>query len=135
MSDKEVTRVECQILELADVRYAILREELLERLCRQAGVDCHARTPGSGEPTDLGVDQAALARRLTLRRKRAALTQTELARRAGIRVETLNRLERGRTTPDFATIRKLVVAMTQAEAELQAELQGICDDTKEASHG
>ncbi|MFH1749078.1 MAG: helix-turn-helix transcriptional regulator [Planctomycetota bacterium] len=135
MSDKEVTRVECQILELADVRYAILREDLLERLCRQADVDWHARAPGPGESTDLGVDQAVLARRLTLRRKRAALTQTELAQRAGIRVETLNRLERGRTTPDFATIRKLVVAMTQAEAELQAELQGICDDTKEASHG
>ena len=31
--------------------------------------------------------------------------------------ETLNRIERGRTTPDFKTIRKLVVAMNAAEAD------------------
>jgi transcriptional regulator with XRE-family HTH domain len=43
-----------------------------------------------------------------------------LARQAGIRPETLNRIERGRTTPDFATVRKLVVAMNAAERQ-QAE--------------
>jgi transcriptional regulator with XRE-family HTH domain len=40
-----------------------------------------------------------------------------LARRAGVRAETLNRIERGHTTPDFATVRKLVVAMNAAEQE------------------
>jgi hypothetical protein len=29
----------------------------------------------------------------------------------------LNRIERGQTTPDFATVRKLVVAMDAAEIE------------------
>lgn len=43
------------------------------------------------------------------------MTQAQLARLAGIRPETLNRIERGRTTPDFATIRKLVVAIGAAE--------------------
>lgn len=35
----------------------------------------------------------------------------DLARLAGVRVETLNRIEKGRTTPDFGTIRKLVNAI------------------------
>jgi predicted transcriptional regulator len=44
-----------------------------------------------------------------------------LARRAGVRAETLNRIERGHTTPDFATVRKLVVAMNAAEQEKLAQ--------------
>ncbi|NLE60711.1 MAG: helix-turn-helix transcriptional regulator [Planctomycetes bacterium] len=51
------------------------------------------------------------------RRKNAELSQAELARRAGVRIETLNRIERGKTTPDFATIRKLVVAIKEALAQ------------------
>jgi DNA-binding XRE family transcriptional regulator len=35
------------------------------------------------------------------------LTQAELARRAAIRPETLNRIEKGKTTPDTATIAKI----------------------------
>ena len=58
-----------------------------------------------------GLDRVALAKKLVRRRQAAGLSQIELARRADIRPETLNRIERGRTTPDFATIRKLVVAM------------------------
>ena len=51
------------------------------------------------------------------RRQAAGLSQAELARRAAIRPETLKRIERGWTTPDFATVRKLVVAMNAAELE------------------
>lgn len=70
-----------------------------------------ARRRGLG----LDLDRASLAAKLSRRRKAAGLTQAELARRAGIRPETLNRIERGRTDPDFATVRKLVVAMDAAE--------------------
>ena len=55
------------------------------------------------------------------RRQAAGLSQAELARRASVRPETLNRIERGRTTPDFATVRKLVVAMDAAERERVTE--------------
>jgi DNA-binding XRE family transcriptional regulator len=48
-----------------------------------------------------------LARRLVMARKRAGMTQAELARRARIRVETLNRLEKGRHNPDESTYNKL----------------------------
>ena len=68
-----------------------------------------------------------LRRKLIRRRRAAGLSQAELARRAGIRPETLNRIERGRTTPDFATVRKLVLAMDAAE---QAAAQASFSDQK-----
>jgi transcriptional regulator with XRE-family HTH domain len=40
--------------------------------------------------------------------------QVELARRAGIRPETLNRIEKGKTTPDVATIAKIDRALETA---------------------
>jgi ribosome-binding protein aMBF1 (putative translation factor) len=54
-----------------------------------------------------------LADRILQRRQDAGLTQKDLAALAGIRVETLNRIEKGRNTPDFKTIRKLVNAITE----------------------
>jgi len=48
-----------------------------------------------------------LARRLILARRRADLTQAELARLAKLRVETINRLEKGRHNPDEATFTRI----------------------------
>lgn len=61
----------------------------------------------------MNVSDQRLADRLLQRRQGADLTQKDLAKLAGIRVETLNRIEKGRTTPDFRTIRKLVNAMAK----------------------
>jgi transcriptional regulator with XRE-family HTH domain len=55
--------------------------------------------------------RALLARKLVLARRRAGLTQVELARRAKIRVETLNRLEKGRHNPDERTFNKIEAAL------------------------
>lgn len=60
--------------------------------------------------------RADLARYLIKRRWAAQLTQAALARRAGIRVETLNRVERARVTPNPQTILKIVAALEKAEA-------------------
>jgi len=118
MSKRPPRPIECRRVELDGVRYVILREGAFEWLCRKAGVD------GRPEPGDeqaaapaLALDRATLAERLVRRRRACGLSQAELARRAGVRPETLNRIERGRTTPDFATVRKLVVAMNAAECE------------------
>lgn len=111
--------VEYQIVQLEGVRYAIVRESVLRALCRRC--DVQAQPAGSehsqpGEEDPLNSEE--LARRLVVRREALRLSQVELARRAGVRVETLNRIERGKTTPDFSTIRKLVSALKAVEAEL-----------------
>jgi DNA-binding XRE family transcriptional regulator len=105
---------ECQRIELDGVRYVIVRESAFDRLCQQAGFaqlpsDDAKATPG------LDIDRASLAEKLRRRRRAAGLSQAELARRAGVRPETLNRIERGHTEPDFTTVRKLVVAINATE--------------------
>ncbi len=94
-----------QRVQLAGRWYVILEECEFERLRGQSGTDAL---------TSLGDDKATLAERVIARRKVAGLSQAALARNAGIRVETLNRIERGKTTsPDFATMRKLVGALQE----------------------
>jgi len=110
--------IDAKRLELDGVRYVILRESLFEELCEKAGV---GQSRGASEDETLApgfdLDRASLAEKLVRRRRATGLSQAELARRAGIRPETLNRIERGHNTPDFTTVRKLVIAMNAAERE------------------
>ena len=107
-------------VELGGLRYAIVPESAMVAVCRRAGMDALPAgvavwslvdVPGPNE-----LDGVRVARRIADRRKQAGLTQGELARRAGVRVETVNRIERGHVTPDFGTIRKLVEAMAKADS-------------------
>ncbi len=119
MAKKRRTVIDCTPLELAGVRYVILREAVFGQLCRKAKVSPSSDTVSEQSLSSaFNVDGALLADKLIRRRKAAGLSQAELARRAGVRCETLNRIERGKTTPDFATVRKLVVAMNVAELEV-----------------
>ena len=61
--------------------------------------------------------RASLARKIIKARRQAGLAQAELARRAGIRPETLNRIERGKSTPAVATIAKIDRALESARAD------------------
>lgn len=110
--------LEYATVELDGQRYAIVREAKLLAVCQAGGFVALPREP-SGEPA-LGAiedESESLAKRLRRRRRAAGLTQAVLASRAGIRTETLNRIERGKTEPDFRTVRKLVIALKAAEAE------------------
>ena len=94
-------------VELGGVAYAIIPAATLATICRQAGIT--AIPLNAAAPEELS--SMNVARRIAERRKHAGLTQGELASRAGVRIETVNRIERGRVTPDFGTIRKLLQAM------------------------
>lgn len=56
-----------------------------------------------------------LGRRLIPDRRAVGLTQVELARRAGIATESLNRIEKGKLTPTMGTLQKIDRALEQAE--------------------
>ncbi len=118
MPDKSSQMIDARKVELDGVRYVIVRESVFDRLCQQAGLKQDNSTSDEDAlAAGLDLDRASLAEKLVRRRRAVGLSQAELARRAGIRPETLNRIERGRTTPDFATVRKLVLAMNAAERE------------------
>ena len=86
--------------------YVIVAEDEFRALTQMRGAK------GDIDALDaLNVSDQRLADRLLRRRQESGLTQKDLARHAGVRVETLNRIENGRTTPDFKTIRKLVNAV------------------------
>ncbi len=56
----------------------------------------------------------SIAKDLRRQRLAAGLTQAEVARRAGIRAETLSRLENARGNPTVATVSKIVRAIGRA---------------------
>jgi DNA-binding XRE family transcriptional regulator len=58
-----------------------------------------------------------LARDILRHRRRLGLSQAELARHAGIRPETLNRIEQGKRSPSVRTVDKIDRALRQIEAE------------------
>ena len=60
---------------------------------------------------------ASLVRKIIRHRRMLGLSQTELARRAGIRPETLNRIEQGKHSPSVPTVEKIDQALKQAETE------------------
>ena len=110
-----------QSLMLAGKQFVVLERAAYERLRRKAGDDS-PKLPELPAPNAAGhipaveYAQASLARKLIRRRWQIGLSQAELARRAGIRPETLNRIEKGKSTPDTATVEKLVRALERAEA-------------------
>lgn len=108
-----------KILELAGKRWAIMPEKDYKRLVAHAGEegDWPALPKADAEGNYPAVDYArvSLARKIMKARQQAGLTQAELARRASIRPETLNRLEKGKTTPDTATIVKIERALEAAK--------------------
>ncbi len=55
--------------------------------------------------------RASLARKIIIERSARGWTQTELARHARVRVETINRLEHARHTADPATAKKIQSAL------------------------
>ncbi len=113
-----VSKTDAPRVRLGGEWYVIVRESVFRSLCQAAG-----ERGASKDLTELGLladlsplaaDDGSLGKRLVDRRRLAGLTQKDLAERAGIRVETLNRIEHGRTTPDFSTIRKVVVSLKEA---------------------
>jgi DNA-binding XRE family transcriptional regulator len=107
-----------QTLDIRGKKFVLMPQSEYRRLSRQA------RPPGPVMPrlTSEGIYPAAeamrtmMARKIIMSRKAIGLSQAALARSAGIRVETLNRLEKGKHTPDLTTMAKINTALDAAGA-------------------
>ncbi len=101
-----------QTLTLGRRRFVVIPETEYQRLTRnrsrgsgdEVGLPPLPSADAEGNVPAVQYARASLARKIITARRAAGLSQAELARRAGVRPETLNRIERGRNTPDPATI-------------------------------
>lgn len=107
-------------VELAGKSFVILEREEYERL---VGLEKLAGLPPLPEPNERGNFPAAeylrasIARSLVRDRVELGLNQRELAELAGVRVETLCRIETGKHTASTVTIEKLDRALAGARKE------------------
>jgi DNA-binding XRE family transcriptional regulator len=103
-----------QMVQIAGKRLVILEEADYLRLrsgLRRSGADeklppLPPRSASGRRPAGAYI-LASIAREIVADRKAAGLTQQQLARRAGIRQETLSRIESGKHTPKLATPKKI----------------------------
>jgi DNA-binding XRE family transcriptional regulator len=89
-------------------RFVIMPEADYERIAMLPAADANGNLPA------VAAMRAVLVRDIVRDRERVGWSQAELARRAGVRVETLNRIETGKHTPSVATIEKIDDALRAA---------------------
>ena len=115
-----------QCINLSGKDYVIMERAEYERIMAES----NANLPPLPEPDAEGLTPAVeygrllLARKITRQREALGLSQAELARRAKIRVETLNRVERGRVNPDETTLNKIMRALGKAEQSTASTKKG-----------
>ncbi|HEV3003853.1 MAG TPA: helix-turn-helix transcriptional regulator [Pirellulales bacterium] len=99
-----------QTLHLGDKAYVVLAREEFDRLTTLAKA---AELPALPEPDADGnypaveYARATIARGIIRDRVATGMSQRDLARRAGIAVETLCRIETGKHTPSLPTMEKI----------------------------
>ncbi|MGD0654158.1 MAG: helix-turn-helix transcriptional regulator [Thermoguttaceae bacterium] len=106
-----------QHIEVEGKRFVLLPENEYDRLCREAGealtVDDEELPPlpkpdKNGRVPALEYARISLARDLIRDRKGVGLSQQKLAELAGIRQETLSRIENGKHTATPKTVDKIM---------------------------
>ena len=107
-------------------RFVLVPESEYRRLQRsvEAGGPDLPPPDAQGNYPAVATLRAMLARDILRQRQALGLSQAELARRAGIRVETLNRLEHGKHSPSLPTVDKIDRALKAAETQQAAGKPG-----------
>jgi DNA-binding XRE family transcriptional regulator len=112
--------VKTPTVELGGTSYVVIEREEYERLrtlAKAATLPSLPEADAEGNVPAVPFARATLARGIIRDRARAGLTQAKLAALAGIRTETLCRLERGRHTPSVETVRRLDRVLKKAMAK------------------
>ena len=87
-----------------------------ERFAQKAD-ECDPPLPQPNERGNYPLEalDIVMAQEITRARRKLGLTQAELARRASIRAETLNRIEQGKHSPNLRTMQKIDRALKRAQ--------------------
>lgn len=107
-----------QTLDIRGKKFVLIPASEYRRLTRRQAPALASLPPLSPDGTYPAARamRAVMAHRIVAARNAVGLSQAALARKARIRVETLNRLEKGRHTPDLATMAKINKALDDAGA-------------------
>jgi DNA-binding XRE family transcriptional regulator len=109
-----------QTIHIDGKAYVIVERGEYDRLATLAKAAALPPLPGpdaAGNYPAVDYARASLARKIIRDRVAAGLNQKELAQLAGIRVETLCRIETGKHTPSVPTIDRLDRALNKALAK------------------
>ena len=104
-----------QTVTLGGERFVILPEADFLRL---AGAPREPELPSAdakGNYPAIETARALMARKMIRARKMLGWSQVELARRAGVRPETVNRIEQAKRSPSLATFDKLYRALDEGQ--------------------
>jgi len=104
-----------QVVTLAGQQFVIISAAEYRELVGQPREPQLPKPDASGNYPALESMRILLAQDIIRARRRLGLTQAELGRRAGVRPETLNRLEQGKHTASTATMNKLDRALREAD--------------------
>ena len=101
-----------QILELAGKQFVVIERGEFERLTGKVTEASDQLPPlpprdANGNYPAIAYGRALLARRIVAARKKAGWSQAELARQAGVRKETIHRIETGKNNPDESTFERI----------------------------
>jgi DNA-binding XRE family transcriptional regulator len=119
-------------VQVAGKRLVILEQSAYERLCRLAGQALVGEDdlPPLPKPDERGrvpaieFTRISLARDIIRERKAAGLSQQALAALAGMRQETISRIESGKHTPTARTIDRIDRALKRAATASRKDKRG-----------
>jgi DNA-binding XRE family transcriptional regulator len=105
---------------LEGTEYVIVARDEYDRLSRAARMPQLPEPGPDGNYPAVEYARASLARKLIKRREAIGVSQAALARAAGMRVETLCRIESGKVTPTLISVQKLDRALSKLEGRTAA---------------
>jgi DNA-binding XRE family transcriptional regulator len=107
-----------RIVSIDGKELVILSRSDFDQLMEKAGVMPHLpKAAKDGSVSAIEYGRADIAREVVRRRIAAGMTQQELARRVGVRPETISRLEAGKHLPRIETIERIDRALPPLKAK------------------
>lgn len=103
----------------------VLSRKDFEELMEKAGIlPPFPPFDANGTCDAIAASEVSIAREVISRRIAAGLTQTELAKRAGVRLETISRLEAAKHVPRYETVVRIDNALKQVEGAGRSRARG-----------